>query len=104
MKSRGVGLSQLLNEQNQQRVNPSRVHANRVQLDSPLGQTLLAFDRMRSTRHEVEYPPTDTPNLEAHGVTKICFIYTKSTLNPQAKSSTHLISRKWVSVPRIHVI
>lgn len=43
-------------------------HAVRAQLDPPLGQTLLPFDRMRRTRHEVEYPPADALNLTAQDV------------------------------------
>jgi hypothetical protein len=58
----------LLTERDLQRVNPSRDHAVRAQLDPPLGQTLLPFDRMRRTRHEVEYPPADALNLTAQDV------------------------------------
>lgn len=43
-------------------------HAVRAQLDPPLGQTLLPFDRMRRTRHEVEYPSADAPNLVVQDV------------------------------------
>jgi len=34
-----------------------------AQLDPPLGATLRPFDRMRRQRHDVEYPPTDAPEL-----------------------------------------
>ena len=36
-EKQGVGLSHLLNERNQKRVNTSRVRADRAQLDPPLG-------------------------------------------------------------------
>jgi hypothetical protein len=37
--------------------------AARAQLDPPMGQMLRPFDRMRRQRHDVEYPPTDAPQI-----------------------------------------
>lgn len=37
-------------------------------LDPPLGSTLRPFDRMRRQRHDVEYPPTDSPALTPEDV------------------------------------
>jgi hypothetical protein len=42
--------------------------ALRAQLDPPLGSTMLPFDRMRRQRHDVEYPPTDSPALTPEDV------------------------------------
>jgi HEPN domain len=42
--------------------------AARAQLDPPLGQVLRPFDRMRRRRNEVEYPPTDAPQISAEDV------------------------------------
>lgn len=42
--------------------------ATRVQLDPPMGQVLRPFDRMRRQRHDVEYPPTDAPQIGAEDV------------------------------------
>lgn len=37
--------------------------AVRAQLDPPMGQVLRPFDRIRRQRHDVEYPPTDAPQV-----------------------------------------
>jgi hypothetical protein len=42
--------------------------ATRAQLDPPLGQVLRPFDRIRRRRHEVEYPPTDAPQVNSDDV------------------------------------
>jgi hypothetical protein len=42
--------------------------ATRAQLDPPMGQVLRPFDRMRRQRHDVEYPPTDAPQISAEDV------------------------------------
>jgi HEPN domain-containing protein len=42
--------------------------AVRAQLDPPMGTVLRPFDRMRRTRHEAEYPPTDAPSLTGDDV------------------------------------
>jgi hypothetical protein len=42
--------------------------AARAQLDPPMGQVLRPFDRMRRQRHDVEYPPTDAPQISADDV------------------------------------
>jgi hypothetical protein len=42
--------------------------AIRAQLDPPLGQTLRPFDRIRRRRHDVEYPPTDAPQVNPDDV------------------------------------
>jgi hypothetical protein len=42
--------------------------ATRAQLDPPLGQTLRPFDRIRRRRHDVEYPPTDAPQVNPDDV------------------------------------
>jgi hypothetical protein len=42
--------------------------ASRAQLDPPMGQVLRPFDRMRRQRHQVEYPPTDAPQISADDV------------------------------------
>jgi hypothetical protein len=42
--------------------------AVRAQLDPPMGQVLRPFDRIRRQRHNVEYPPTDAPQITADDV------------------------------------
>ena len=42
--------------------------AIRAQLDPPMGQVLRPFDRIRRQRHDVEYPPTDAPQISADDV------------------------------------
>ena len=42
--------------------------AIRAQLDPPMGQALRPFDRIRRQRHDVEYPPTDAPQITAEDV------------------------------------
>jgi hypothetical protein len=42
--------------------------AIRAQLDPPMGQVLRPFDRIRRQRHDVEYPPTDAPQMTADDV------------------------------------
>lgn len=42
--------------------------AVRAQLDPPMGKTLRPFDRMRRQRNDIEYPPTDTPQMTAADV------------------------------------
>lgn len=42
--------------------------AARAQLDPPMGQVLRPFDRMRRQRHDVEYPPTDAPQISPEDV------------------------------------
>ena len=42
--------------------------AIRAQLDPPMGQVLRPFDRIRRQRHDVEYPPTDAPQITAEDV------------------------------------
>src|SRR6266487_6168522 len=42
--------------------------ATRAQLDPPMGQALRPFDRIRRQRHDVEYPPTDAPQISADDV------------------------------------
>lgn len=42
--------------------------AVRAQLDPPMGSTLRPFDRMRRQRNDVEYPPTDAPELTREDV------------------------------------
>jgi len=39
--------------------------AIRAQLDPPMGKILQPFDRMRRQRHDAEYPPADSPTLNA---------------------------------------
>jgi hypothetical protein len=36
--------------------------------DPPMGQVLRPFDRIRRQRHDVEYPPTDAPQVNADDV------------------------------------
>lgn len=42
--------------------------ATRAQLEPPMGQVLRPFDRIRRQRHDVEYPPTDAPQIDADDV------------------------------------
>jgi HEPN domain len=42
--------------------------ATHAQLDPAMGQVLRPFDRMRRQRHDVEYPPTDAPQISAEDV------------------------------------
>ncbi len=35
----------------------------RAQLDPPMGRTLRRFNRMRTRRHDAEYPPADSPEI-----------------------------------------
>lgn len=42
--------------------------AIRAQLDPPMGQVLRPFDRIRRQRHDMEYPPTDAPQITAEDV------------------------------------
>jgi hypothetical protein len=42
--------------------------AARAQLDPPMGQVIRSFDRIRRQRHDVEYPPTDAPQIDAGDV------------------------------------
>jgi len=42
--------------------------AIRAQLDPPMVQVLRPFDRIRRQRHDVEYPPTDAPQITAEDV------------------------------------
>jgi hypothetical protein len=37
--------------------------AVRAQLDPPMGRMLRQFNRMRTRRHDAEYPPTDSPEI-----------------------------------------
>lgn len=37
--------------------------AVRAQLDPPMGRILRRFNRMRTRRHDAEYPPTDSPEI-----------------------------------------
>jgi hypothetical protein len=37
--------------------------AVRAQLDPPMGRVIRQFNRMRTRRHDAEYPPTDSPEL-----------------------------------------
>jgi hypothetical protein len=39
------------------------VEAVRAQLDPPMGRMLRQFNRMRTRRHDAEYPPTDSPEI-----------------------------------------
>ena len=43
-------------------------HAVRAQLDPPMGKVVMPFDRMRRRRNDVEYPPTDAPEIAADDV------------------------------------
>lgn len=42
--------------------------ATRAQLDPPMGQVIRPFDRIRRQRHDVEYPPTAAPQIDANDV------------------------------------
>ncbi len=42
--------------------------AVRAQLDPPLAEEIVPFDRMRRTRRDVEYPPADIPGLTPEDV------------------------------------
>jgi len=42
--------------------------AARAQLDPPMGRALRGFNRMRTRRHDAEYPPTDSPEITADDV------------------------------------
>ncbi len=42
--------------------------AARAQLDPPMGQVLRPFDRIRRRRYDVEYPPTDAPQISPDDV------------------------------------
>ena len=39
------------------------LEAVRAQLDPPMGHALRQFNRMRTRRHDAEYPPTDSPEI-----------------------------------------
>lgn len=42
--------------------------AVRAQVDPPMGKVIRPFNRMRTRRHDAEYPPTDAPELTANDV------------------------------------
>lgn len=42
--------------------------AVRAQLDPPMGKVIRPFNRMRTRRHDAEYPPTDAPEITAGDV------------------------------------
>ena len=44
------------------------LEATRAQLDPPMGRALRGFNRMRTRRHDAEYPPTDSPEITADDV------------------------------------
>lgn len=44
------------------------LEAVRAQLDPPMGRLMRRFNRMRTRRHDVEYPPTDSPEITADDV------------------------------------
>jgi hypothetical protein len=44
------------------------LEALRAQLDPPMGRVLRQFNRMRTRRHDAEYPPTDSPEISAADV------------------------------------
>lgn len=44
------------------------LEAVRAQLDPPMGRVLRQFNRMRTRRHDAEYPPTDSPEITADDV------------------------------------
>lgn len=44
------------------------LEAVRAQLDPPMGRVLRQFNRMRTRRHDAEYPPTDSPEITADEV------------------------------------
>ena len=39
------------------------LEAVRAQVDPPMGRALRQFNRMRTRRHDAEYPPTDSPEI-----------------------------------------
>lgn len=39
------------------------LEAVRAQLDPPMGRVLRQFNRIRTRRHDAEYPPTDSPEI-----------------------------------------
>ena len=39
------------------------LEAVRALLDPPVGRVLRQFNRMRTRRHDAEYPPTDSPEI-----------------------------------------
>jgi len=39
------------------------LEAVRAQLGPPMGRVLRQFNRMRTRRHDAEYPPTDSPEI-----------------------------------------
>ena len=39
------------------------LEAARAQLVPPMGRALRGFNRMRTRRHDAEYPPTDSPEI-----------------------------------------
>lgn len=42
--------------------------AVRAQLDPPMGRILRQFNRMRTRRHDAEYPPIDSPEITSADV------------------------------------
>jgi len=44
------------------------LEAVRAQLDPPMGRALRGFNRMRTRRHDAEYPPADSPEITADDV------------------------------------
>jgi hypothetical protein len=44
------------------------LEAIRAQLDPPMGRVLRQFNRMRTRRHDAEYPPADSPEITAADV------------------------------------
>jgi HEPN domain len=44
------------------------LEAVRAQVDPPMGRILRQFNRMRTRRHDAEYPPTDAPEITASDV------------------------------------
>jgi hypothetical protein len=44
------------------------LEAVRAQTDPPMGRALRQFNRMRTRRHDAEYPPTDSPEITAADV------------------------------------
>jgi hypothetical protein len=44
------------------------LEAVRAQADPPMGRALRQFNRMRTRRHDAEYPPTDSPEITAADV------------------------------------
>jgi hypothetical protein len=42
--------------------------ATRAQVDPPMGQVIRPFDRIRRQRHDLEYQPTDAPQVDADDV------------------------------------